>query len=120
MEQQQLVMFFQDGGLPTEVEDEYEEDEYVEPEFITLPDGNYQPSRVREIISDPSAALGFRLVLPSRPYSKPSDVPLHGEHRYVYIRRDTESVRICDILPIVGYNITDHYLTLSTEYVRRT
>lgn len=119
MEQQQLVMFFQDG-LPTEVEDEYEEDEYVEPEFITLPDENYQASRVRELVNDPSAALGFKLVLPAHPYSNPFDIPLNGKHRYVYIRRDTESVRICDILPIVGYNITDHCLTLSTEYVRRT
>lgn len=49
---------------------------------------------------------------------KPSDIPL-SEKKFVYIRRDTDEVRICDVLPIVGYNITDHYLDLSTEYVRR-
>lgn len=101
------------------VEDyDYDEDEYVEPEFITLPDVNYEPSRVREIVHDGTPPMGFRLILPPRPYMKPSDIPL-SEKKFVYIRRDTDEVRICDVLPIVGYNITDHYLDLSTEYVRR-
>lgn len=101
------------------VEDyDYGEEEYVEPEFITLPDVNYVPSRVREIVHDGTLPLGFRLVLPPRPYAKPSDIPMN-EKKFVYIRRDTEEVRICDVLPIVGYNITDHCLDLSTVYVRR-
>lgn len=101
------------------VEDyDYGEEEYVEPEFITLPDVNYVPSRVREIVHDGTPPLGFRLVLPPRPYAKPSDIP-RNEKKFVYIRRDTEEVRICDVLPIVGYNITDHCLDLSSVYVRR-
>ena len=94
------------------------EEEYVEPEFITLPEVNYDASRVREIVHDGTPPLGFRLVLPPHPYVKPSDIPLN-EKKFVYIRRDTADVRICDVLPIVGYNISDHCLDLSTEYVRR-
>ena len=107
---------------PEGYEDDYplvEEEEVIEPEYITLSDENYVPTRVREQVGNPDTALGYRLVLPPRPYEHPYDIPLNGQRKFVYIRRDTEDVRICDILPITGYNITDHYLTLSTEYVRQ-
>lgn len=112
-----IVVFEEDC---TDLVDDYDygEEEYVEPEFITLPDVNYDASRVREIVHDGTPPLGFRLVLPTRPYMKPSDIPM-SEKKFIYIRRDTDEVRICDVLPIVGYNITDHCLVLSTEYVRR-
>ncbi len=112
-----IVVFEEDC---TDLVDDYDygEEEYVEPEFITLPDVNYDASRVREIVHDGTPPLGFRLVLPPHPYAKPSDIPLN-EKKFIYIRSDTDEVRICDVLPIVGYNITDHYLDLSTEYVRR-
>ena len=112
-----IVVF--DEACTDPVDDyDYGEEEYVEPEVITLPEVNYGPSMVREIVHDGTPPLGFRLVLPTRPYMKPSDIPL-SEKKFVYIRRDTDDVRICDVLPIVGYNITDHCLDLSTEYVRR-
>ena len=112
-----IVVFEEDCTALAEDYD-YGEEEYVEPEFITLPDVNYDPSRVREIVHDGTPPLGFRLILHPRPYTKPSDIPL-SEKKVIYIRRDTDEVRICDVLPIVSYNITGHCLDLSTEYVRR-
>ena len=89
-----------------------------EEDCTDLVDDYDYPSRVREIVHDGTPPMGFRLILPPRPYMKPSDIPL-SEKKFIYIRRDTDEVRICDVLPIVGYNITDHCLDLSTEYVRR-
>ena len=69
-----IVVFEEDCTALAEDYD-YGEEEYVEPEFITLPDVNYDASRVREIVHDGTPPLGFRLILPPSPYTNPSDIP---------------------------------------------
>ena len=73
------IVVFEEDCTDLAEDYDYGEEEYVEPEFITLPDVNYVPSRVREIVHDGTPPLGFRLVLPPRPYEKQAELPF-GEY----------------------------------------